>query len=862
MRRRRDIPLWLRLLWRRLRSPEGRLAPLAVLSIAISVTLATGLEMSSRSAQRQVEETAAALTGSAQIEVVAGEVGVPEPVLETVRAVPGVRAASPMVTLVARVMDRDLALNIVGVDLVAEEQVQRTAIERQGLQVRDALRLLATPDAVVVTRKLLDRLGLAERWDRGERTEIRVRTNKGESTLVVQGTLEDTGIAAAFDGQVAVMDVFSAQALARREGLFDRIDVIAESEQAVPELIDTLNAALTSGAVAQKAQWRTSTATELLEIVRRAAVMFAAAAALVAALLTYATTAQWVERQRRQLATLRAVGMEAYRVRRGLFVEIGVLAVLGTGLGLVGGVLASPPVLSTLTVFLASTWAGEIDRLSMAPSTLWAAAAVGLVGALAGGILPTLRASQRFTLDALDAADAPRSHGAPRTLLGASGLVTFAVCGVLGRDLFEGAAIARLAVMFVSSIVTLLALSSLIADLLRTGLRANRLVPPVFIHLVARSFRMRPLTFGVALAAIASLAAAQVASFLLVETIGTAAERWTTSRYSGAVTVTASPLFASSLDRVELLSPKTVDVIRAAPGVEAVAEHYRNRATVLFRGQTVRLLASTMDVLAGRAQIASVGRPSADLARDLAEGAVAVSLGFQRTFGIGPGDELGVDTHVGRRTFRVAGLFEDFAPSGGSILFDLKTFDAHWQRKGAWSVSIWIGGTREPVTDAIRRQVGSAQELFFYDADELAAQNREGGEVFRGVLDILGGFLSVLGGLGVMILLVGIVAEQRRDLAVLRASGAEPSQLVRIVLCDAAALGFCGAGLGLGIGYACASPATDVLRDSWGWILEQAWFAREVPLILVGAVIAAMLGASLPARIAYKTLPDEVFGPE
>src|SRR5262245_62164458 len=118
--RRRDVPLPLRLLWRRLRSPEGRLAPLTALSIAVSVALATGLEMSSRSAQLQLEKTAEAIAGAAKIEVVAGRVGVPESLLEEVRRVPGVIAASPLVTAKFKLVSQSFVVNVVGIDLLAE----------------------------------------------------------------------------------------------------------------------------------------------------------------------------------------------------------------------------------------------------------------------------------------------------------------------------------------------------------------------------------------------------------------------------------------------------------------------------------------------------------------------------------------------------------------------------------------------------------------------------------------------------------------------------------------------------------------------------------------------------------------------
>src|SRR5215831_16323327 len=110
-KRRRNVPLVLRLFWRRLRSPDGRLAPLAILSIAISVSLATGLEMSSRSAQLQLRETAAAINGAASIEITAGTVGVPEAVLDEARQTDGVAAASPLLSAKVRLVGNQLPLN-------------------------------------------------------------------------------------------------------------------------------------------------------------------------------------------------------------------------------------------------------------------------------------------------------------------------------------------------------------------------------------------------------------------------------------------------------------------------------------------------------------------------------------------------------------------------------------------------------------------------------------------------------------------------------------------------------------------------------------------------------------------------------
>ena len=860
-RRRRNHPLWLRLLVRRLRSPEGKLAPLAVISIAVSVTLATGLEMGSRSAQRQLDATAEAITGSAEIEVAAGQVGLAEEILEQVRATPGVRAASPLVSVKLRLVDHNYALNVIGVDLVAEEQVRSTAIERNGLQIRDPLRLLAVPNSVVVTQGLLDRLGLSDLYREGTPAELRVRANGAETLLIVQGVLRPIGIAAAFSGQVALMDVYAAQELAGRSGLFDRIDVVPERDQDVSALISVLGSRLAGVATVQRSSARSGVAEDLLQMVRRSALMLAGAAALVACLLTYATTAQWVERQKRQLATLRAVGMEARRVQKMIFVEVAALAFLGTALGIAGGIAISPPLLATLSKFLEVVAVEQLEGVSLQASTLGVAVAVGLVASVAGSVLPARRAGRRFTLDSLDLDTEPRGLQGLRSWIGAAPLAAFAVLATAGRGVIDGTAMILVGVLLLLGVLTILALAPLVLNSLRLALPLMERSWPAFGHLATRFFRIRPWTFAVALTAISTLVGALVTVFLLIATIRSGFERWAESRFAGgAILILPTPL--SDPMTSDLLSPETINVIRSTPGVAAVNERYGGRPTVVFRGRAVPLGASSMDAIATHGHIPSVGRSSAELAADLRHGNVAVSPGFVKAFGLTTGDALELDTQDGAREFTIVGIFEDFGEVNGSILLDLTTFDANWKRSGASSAVVWVDGPPEPVIAEIRRRVGARQDLYFAEAKEIVAANRSLTDVFTSTLHVLAAFISFLGGIGVTILLAGIIAERRRDLAVLRAAGAEPRQLVTVVLVDALALGSLGALCGVALGLACAAPAADVLRESYGWILEQRWTAPELPVVIGGTLVAAVLGALLPARMAYRTTPDDVFGPE
>jgi len=833
------------------------LAPLAVISIAVSVTLATGLEMSSRSAQRQLDTTAAAITGAAQIEVSSGEVGMPEELVDRVRSVAGVRAASPLVSSKIRVVGHDFAMNLIGVDFVAEEQVRSTAIETNGLQVRDPLRLLATPNAVIVTQSLLDRLGLSN--EQGA-PQLHVKVGTTNTMLIVQGVLRPTGIAAAYSGQVALMDIYAAQELAGRRGLVDRIDVVPDPTHTTAEIVSALQDELAGLATVRPSSGYDRAAVDLLEMVRKSALMFAAAAALVASLLTYATASQWVERQRRQLATLRAVGLEARRVQRMVFIEVGALALIGTGLGIIGGVLISPPLLANVSLFLQVVQVEELIGVSFQSSTLGVAIAVGLMAGLAGCVLPALRAGRRFTLDSV-AIDGPARAGTKGVWVGTGLLVAFALAATVGRDLFRGAAMALLVALFVLGASTILALSPSVLRSLSVLLAPMTRAYPTHGHLITRFYRARPLTFSVALTAISTLVGVLVTVFLLIATIGAAFDRFVESMHpDGAVRVLATPI--GSPRTADVLSRETIDLIRTTPGIAEVNEQYRALPSVLYRGHTIPVAALSMSVVATRGFIPTVDATSAELARSLRGDFLAVSTGFHRTFGVGTGDFVELDTRVGGVRFEVKGVFEDFGGTAGSILLDLATYDKFWTRAGATSAMIWFDAPVESTLAAVRRRVGDRQDLFFVNGQEAAVATRRYAEVFTSTLHILGAFISSLGVLGVMVLLAGLVAERRRDLGLLRAAGAEPRQLVVLVLLDAIVLGLLGSTIGLALGLACAAPAVDILREYWGWILEQRWTAREIPFVLVGAFAAAVGGAILPARMAFRVGPQDVFGPE
>ena len=134
------------------RSPG--LVALSVAAIALSVALATSLEVATRGVQAELERTADALAGAAELEVSGGDLGVREEALEKVARATGVRAVSPLIRTTLSIAEGPLAgypLRVLGVDFLSDRKVRDYTISEGGLQVSDPLPLMTDAAAIIIT---------------------------------------------------------------------------------------------------------------------------------------------------------------------------------------------------------------------------------------------------------------------------------------------------------------------------------------------------------------------------------------------------------------------------------------------------------------------------------------------------------------------------------------------------------------------------------------------------------------------------------------------------------------------------------------------------------------------------------------
>lgn len=827
---------------------------LAILSLAASVGLATTVELSTRSVSQALARTATALLGSAQITVTAGDVGVPDALVETIRELPGVRSASPVLQRTLRIGTGPHAgepVGVLAIDLLYAAEVRSYGVLSDGAVVSDPLRLLAAPHALIVSQGLADRLGLVE----GDELELRMGSQSFD--FVVRGTL--TGpLSEAFGGQVAVADLYGLQKVLGLPALADRIDVEVAEASDVAEAIATITSAIAGAATVKRSELRELYVDSILETLNASVWAIAVIAVLLALLFTYTVTSLTVDRRLEEFALLRAAGMHRRTVSLVIVLDTLLLALVATVLGFAAATVLADPVVGVLS--RASTYLqhAEIPASRVAGSTLAVAFAVGLPVAVLATVEPAWRAGRRPPLEALRAVrtpPTPERGNLPLLTLGGAAAVAGMLIWLRPDSLPDGA---RLVAMI---LLGLLAVAAGVTQLLIFGFRIVQWVLGLLIPrlgLLVSSFLLeRPVETGGMLAVWAAVTGLLLTLFSMTNSLVSSIDGYWVGLHGrdAVMTFAADPLVSRDRDVIPRAS---IERIRETPGVLDVAEYYN--LTVLVRGEPVVLESFATRVLAARATRLSVLSEDPDATvQALLRGELVMNRAFASHFGVSVGEEIVLATDRGSRGFRVGGYANAYAGPTGQLFLDIDTFERWFSPPGAVQVAVWTDEPRADVLDEIRRRAGSPP-LFFSHGEAFARHTERVVAKFDDLLRIPILLVAAIAVLALMNLMLGNVVARRRELAVLRAVGATPGDRAQLILWNGVILGGLGTLCGLVLSVPWSQIATDVVASALGYQISYAMHVAVMAGIALGALLSSAVAASIPALIFASRPPAGATG--
>ncbi|XVQ90173.1 ABC transporter permease [Microbispora siamensis] len=828
---------------------RGRLA-LTLLAVLIGVTFVTGSLVLTDTSQRLLDDQfrtatagvdltvrdAAAFDSAMGVEVERDPL--PPEVVDRVRAVPGVAAATPVVR-------GQGLLGVAGKTIVPAGPSLLLSWEPApvGAFTLRAGRAPVAGDEVVVDAETarLHRIGLG--------AEVTVRAERTERLRVVG--LAGFGSAEGLPNTtVALVALPAAQRLLALDRNASEIAVVAADGADAQRLRTAVSAALGSGYevsssrdVAASSAAAAKTQISYLQVMLFA---LAAAALLVGAFLIANTFSIVVTQRTRELAVLRAAGATGGQVMRSVLGEallVGLVAsAAGAGLG-----VACAAGLRDLAGAFGMTLPG--GGLVVAPRTLVVAFAVGVGVTVLSALGPARRAASVAPVEAMRRASADGVTGRGtgragwgRTVAG-SVLTALGVAG-LSIVLAGPGSVVVLGEAAVSTVVGLALLGPAVSPglvrLLGRPLGAAGVPGRLARESAARAPRR---TSATALALAFGLA---LISFTTV--LGTSIKDSTARSYTEVITAD----YVVESARNEMLGGLPAHAYHHVSELPQVAVASRLRYGHWKDGQSTEALTAVDPVTLPRVTSLHMVAGRLDA---VADGGVVLAANVARERHLKVGDTLAMTfSRTGTRRLPVVGLLRDRdaqALSTGYVI-SLDTFERNYREHVDASVFVKVAdGVRDAdARKAIERALADAPTAQVRDqAAAVAGRNA--------MIDQVLGLVTALLMLTVLIALMGItntlalsIIERTRELGLLRAVGMTGAQMRWMIRGEAVLVAALAIVAGIGLGVAFAAGTVTAL----GRTTEATLTLPVGPLLLVVAVaaVAGLLAGLLPARRAAR----------
>ncbi len=816
---------------------------LTTAGIVLGVGVFVGMHTANQSVLAAFHQTIDRIAGSTQLQVSAGEAGFDEDVLDKVRSLPEIRAAAPVME--ASVSTPQGNLLILGVDMLGDRSLRTYDLEDTDAAIDDPLVFLAQADSLIVTKTFADAQGLKVN------SRIPMRTMQGDQVFTVRGIMKPGGLASAFGGNLAVMDIYAAQKVFGRGMKFDRVDVVLNDGVTLDAGIAKLQAVLGPGFQVDPPSSRGEQFEATSHIYALASNITSVFALFIGMFIIYNTFAVAVTERRSEIGILRALGATRGQIRQLFLAESAIAGLAGTAVGVGFGLVMARAMAGYISGLLSEVYgiAQRADNIVMEPWLIGAAVAMGLITSLVAAVIPArsaagvdpVKALQKGGYQSLSAGENRRRRRWAFACATAS-VLAFAFSRV--SWIFYGG--------YILAVLTAVLLSPALSLWLARGLRpVLAWLRPVEGALAADSLIQAPRRTSGTIAAL-------MLSLALVISLGGLA-RASYDSLADWMRITLNPdLFVTTAESISARSfvfpASLADGIRAIDGVAEVQPIRSVRVPV--KNTPIMIVIGDIGALAKRVKLPAVEGNSEDMYRLAAEGkGVVASENFVRLHGGHMGDVLEIPTPAGTLRLPIVGIVRDFSDQQGTLLLDRAVYMHYWNDDTANLFRVYLkpGADEARVRQSILDTCGSRQRLF-------VLTNREVRDFITRITDQWFGLTYVQIAVAVLVAVLGIVnaltvsiTDRRRELGVLRAVGGMRNQIRHTVWMEAVAIGIIGATLGLGLGAIQLYYSVEVARRDLIGIAIGYAYPFTIALALVPVMLAAALLAALgPAESAVR----------
>jgi putative ABC transport system permease protein len=820
---------------------------LTVAGIVLGVAVFVGMHTANQSVLFAFNTTVDRIAGKTELQVNAGETGFDESVLETVQGAATVRVAVPVIeAIVDTGISGEGSLLILGVDMTGDRSLRDYDLDSADEAIiDDPLVFLAQPDSIILTREFAEKNGFAVD------STMPLGTALGERSFTVRGIMKSSGLATAFGGNLAIMDIYAAQKMFGRGRTFDRIDLALHPGRTIAEAQQELRGLLGPGFQIQPPSGRGQQFEAMTAAYSIMVSMSSLFALFIGMFIIYNSFAIAVTQRRSEIGILRALGATRQQIRTLFLAESAVTGLAGSIGGLLFGLLIARGIAASISTLISDVYgvAQRAGEIATSPRLLMLALVIGIGTSIVAALIPAWQAARVDPVHALQkgkyqvlSAGESRVRLVIAAILGAVSLVSLAA-GESRVLFYVGYALAIVVALLLGPLLSL-ALARAIRPLLKT-------VRPVEGALAADSLIQAPRRTSASVAALMLSLALVVAFAGMARASYDSIIDWMDSTLNPDLFVIPSQ---DIVIRTLRFPPDMQAGLAALPGVARV-QPVRN-ARIVFRGTPVMIVATDVGSLSDTVDRRPVAGDRDDMFRRTAAAeAVMVSDNLAELQRLRVGDTLEIPAPHGLIRLPVAGVVVDYSDQQGTILMDRQLFIRYWRDDSVNIFRLYLdpGADGADVKRRILERYQGERQVFVLTNPEVKAY------ILR-ITDQWFGLTSVQIAVAVLVAILGIVntltvsiTDRRRELGVLRAVGGLHGQIRRTIWMEALSIGTLGLVLGFALGavnlyYILQMVHRDIAGMRLDYVFPAAVVLMLVPTILTAAFVAAIWPAESAVR--------------
>lgn len=806
-----------------------------------------GMHTANQSVLYAFGQTMNRIAGATELQVTAGDSGFPEEVLERVQSAPEVRVAVPVIEAEAGTgIAGQGNLLILGVDMTGDRSLRDYDLESgDDAIIDDPLVFLAQPDSLMVSRQFAERNGLAIG------SKLPLETMEGRKRFTIRGLMKSGGLASAFGGSLAVMDVYAAQQVFGRGRTFDRIDLALKEGVTIEQGRAALERLLGSGFQVEPPSARGQHFESMARAFAISVGFSSIFALLIGMFIIYNSFAIAVTQRRSEIGILRALGATQRQVRW-LYLGEGLVAgAVGSCLGVLFGMLLARGVAGYVSGLMGDVYgfsqrAGDI---SMDPRLIGLAVSLGLLTSVLAAILPSrnaarvdpVKALQKGKYQVLTAGENRVRSIAAVALLGLS-----AVCLALAKIpwlFYAGYLLTVIAALLLTP-----AMALWLARMLRPVLKRVR---PVEGTLAADSLIQAPRRTSATVAALMLSLALAVGFAGIARASYRAITDWLDTALNPDLFVAPSENITVHAFR---FPAGMGTAMRAIDGIDEMQQVRNFR--IPFRGTPVSLISLEVGSLARRAKRRAVQGNLEEGYRLAAAGkGVIISDNLSLMKSVGLGDTIEIPSPSGILRLPVVAVVVDFSDQQGSILMDRSVLLRYWKDDTVNIFRIYLkkGVSEAAVKDRILARFSGQRKLFVFTNGDLRRYILRISDQWFGMTYVQLFVAVLVSILGIINSLTVSITDRRRELGVLQAVGGLRKQIRHTVWMEAVAIGIIGLLLGLALGAVCLFYDIRMVRQDVAGLRLAFTYPWGTALVLVPVILgAAWIAALGPAERAVR----------